>query len=293
MSRNKLKGLLLSKTAINYKGKKSMKSMKNRKFKTYSVKGLILVALAFVFLNLSWKTSNNTNQQPKNISKDTVTAQITDQVSFGNYVNTLYEETNLKASGLALSVFEKAVTGFMNLKNDHALSDTKSVVTIVDFTKPSTEKRMWIVDLKNKTLLLNTYVAHGQGSGGNMATNFSNVAESHQSSLGFYIASETYFGKHGLSLKLDGQDKGVNDLARNRAIVVHGASYVSEDFIKSTGRLGRSFGCPAVPEALNAKVIDLIKGKTCFFINGNSDKYQSNLLATNTLDQNFSDVASL
>nr|WP_294896023.1 murein L,D-transpeptidase catalytic domain family protein [uncultured Pedobacter sp.] len=268
--------------------------MRNRKFKIYSVKGLTLLAFGFMFLNLSWKTSKDlTTNQPKNTLKDSTSAQASEQVSFSNYVNALYQESNLKASGLALSVFEKACTGFVNLKNEHLLSDAKSIVTIVDFSKPSTEKRMWIVDLKNKTLLLNTYVAHGQGSGDDLATNFSNVAESHQSSLGFYIASETYLGKHGLSLKLDGQDKGINDLARERAIVVHGASYVSEDFIKSTGRLGRSFGCPAVPEALNAKIIDLIKGKTCFFINGNSDKYKSNLLSENNLDQGFKDLASL
>lgn len=270
-----------------------MRFMRNRKFRTYSIKSLMFLAVGLMFLNLSWKTSTTqTTNQPKKILKDSTNAEVNEQISFTNFVNTLYEETNLKASNLALPVFEKAVTGFMNLKNQNALSNTKNIVTIIDFTKPSTEKRMWIVDLKSKTLLLNTYVAHGQGSGANIADSFSNVAESHQSSLGFYIASETYFGKHGLSLKLDGQDKGINDLARERAIVVHGASYVSENFIKSTGRLGRSFGCPAVSEELNAKVIELIKGKTCFFINGNSDKYKTNLLATNTLT-NISNLASL
>ena len=269
-----------------------MRFMKNRKFKIYSAKGLTLVALSFMFLSLSWKTSNDTTTNSASISKDSVTRATAD-LSFSNNVNLVYEETNLKASGLAFSVFEKAVTGFMNMKNQHILSDNKNIVTIVDFTKASTEKRMWIVDLAKKTLLLNTYVAHGQGSGDNMATDFSNVAESHQSSLGFYVANETYFGKHGLSLKLDGQDKGVNDLARARAIVIHGAKYVSEGFIKSTGRLGRSYGCPAVSEELNAKVIGLIKGKTCFFINGNSQRYTSNLLATVNLVQNFTATASL
>lgn len=264
--------------------------MKNKKLKTYSVKGLVLLAFGIMFLNLSWKTSKD---QPINTLKDSISTPVKMQVSFTDYIDALYKETNLKAAGLAFPVFEKAVIGFMNMKNQHRLNDDKNVVTIVDFTKPSTSKRMWIVDIQKKEVLLNTYVAHGQGSGGNMATDFSNVAESHQSSLGFYIANETYFGKHGLSLKLDGQDKGINDLARARAIVVHGASYVSEGFIKNTGRLGRSFGCPAVSEALNAKVIDLIKGKTCFFINGSSDKYNSNLLATNNLDQSFRDIASL
>ncbi len=269
-----------------------MRFMKNRRFKTYSVKGLMFLAVGLMFLNLSWKTSKDTIAKSSISLKDTVAA-VTAEISFSNYVNTLYSETNLKASGLALPVFEKAITGFMNMKNQHKLSAKKSIITIVDFTKPSTEKRMWIVDLADKKLLLNTYVAHGQGSGANMATSFSNIEESHQSSLGFYIANETYFGKHGLSLKLDGQDKGVNDLARNRAIVVHGASYVSENFIKSTGRLGRSYGCPAVSEELNATVIGLIKGKTCFFINGNSDNYKSSLLATNTLTQNFNGSSSL
>lgn len=266
--------------------------MRNKKFKIYPIKGLTLVALGFMFINLSWKTASTTPAKKATSANDSTT-QVTAQISFSNYVNLVYEQTNLKVYGLGLSVFEKAVAGFMNLKNQQLLNNSKSIVTIVDFTKASTEKRMWIVDLKNKTLLLNTYVAHGQGSGANLATSFSNVAESHQSSLGFFIASETYFGKHGLSLKLDGQDKGINDLARARAIVIHGAKYVSENFIKSTGRLGRSFGCPAVSEELNEKVIGLIKGKTCFFINGNSEEYTSSLLATNSLAQNFTDLASL
>lgn len=269
-----------------------MRYMKSRKFKVYSIKSLMLLAFGLMFLNLSWKTSKDTiTNSPTNL-KDTVT-QVTAKISFSDYVNTLYSETDLEKSGLAHSVFEKAMTGFTNMKNQQKLSTEKSIITIVDFTKASTEKRMWIVDLANKKLLLNTYVAHGQGSGANMATSFSNVEESHQSSLGFYIANETYFGKHGLSLKLDGQDKGLNDLARNRAIVVHGASYVSENFIKNTGRLGRSFGCPAVSEELNATVIGLIKGKTCFFINGNSNNYKSSLLATNTIGQNFNGSTAL
>lgn len=266
--------------------------MRNRKFKTYSTKGLMLLAFGFMFLNLSWTTSNN-HQSTTLTLKDSTVAPVAATISFSNYVNAFYEETKLNATGLSLPVFEKALTGFMNMKNQSLLSKDKSVLTIVDFTKSSTQKRMWIVDLKNRTLLLNTYVAHGQGSGEDMATSFSNIPESHQSSLGFYIAGETYFGKHGLSLKLDGQDKGINDLARERAIVLHGASYVSEDFIKNNGRLGRSFGCPAVSKELNDKVITLIKDKTCFFINGNSDNYKSALLAKNTLDQNFSDLASL
>ncbi|MFC5282175.1 murein L,D-transpeptidase catalytic domain family protein [Pedobacter alpinus] len=267
-----------------------MKFIRNKRFKTYSVKGLIVCTFVLTFLSLSWKTSKDKPTiSATNSVHDSISNIVNNEISFTNLVNDLYKDADLKKANLALPVFEKALIGFVNLKSKNALNENKDILTIVDFTKPSTEKRMWIVDLKNKTLLLNTHVAHGQGSGADMATNFSNIAESHQSSLGFYIASETYFGKHGLSLKLDGQDKGINDLARERAIVVHGAKYVSENFIKSTGRLGRSYGCPAVSEELNAKVIELIKGKTCFFINGNSKNYQSALL-DNT---NMSDIVSI
>ncbi len=268
-----------------------MNLMRNKKFKSYSLKSLLLIAFAIIFLNLSWKTPKADGTVKA--KADTVTFVKETPFSFTNFASDIYTDAQLAESNLDLTVFEKALAGFVNLNEQHLLNADKNIITIVDFTKPSTSKRMWIVDLKNKALLLNTYVAHGQGSGENMATNFSNVAESHQSSLGFFIASETYFGKHGLSLKLDGQDKGINDLARNRAIVVHGASYVSEDFIKRTGRLGRSFGCPAVSEKLNAKVIELIKGKTCFFINGKSDSYRSNLLSSNHINENNQTVASL
>lgn len=259
---------------------------KNKKLKLVSVKAVIILIFGLTFLNLSWKTSKDTKLDlHSEISEDSVAITTPSaEVLFNNFVNDVYEKAQLQKANLALPVFEKAMTGFLNLKSIKALNSDKEIITVVDFSKASTSKRMWIVDVKNKTLLLNTYVAHGQGSGGDMATNFSNVAESHQSSLGFYVTNETYFGKHGLSLKLDGFDKGVNDLARNRAIVIHGAKYVSEDFIKRTGRLGRSFGCPAVSEELNEKVIELIKNKTCLFINGSSQSYQSNLLDYTTLD---------
>ena len=111
-----------------------------------------------------------------------------------------------------------------------------------------------------------------------MATNFSNLANSHQSSLGFYITSETYFGKHGLSIKLEGMDKGYNTNARDRAVVIHGAEYVSQSFINQHGRLGRSHGCPALPLELTKTIIDTIKGQTCLYINGPAANYTSNYL---------------
>ncbi len=251
----------------------------NRKrLKVYSVTGILSCAIFLNFLNVSWKT-DRTGVAVADIA-DIADKKVEKSNDLSNYIQQLYSNLQLDSSNLSKNVFEKALVGYLNLKEQNLLSSSKDILTIVDFSRSSTTKRMWIIDLKNKQILLNTYVAHGQGSGADLATSFSNTAESHQSSLGFYVTSETYFGKHGLSLKLDGLDKGINDEARERAIVVHGAEYVSESFIKQTGRLGRSFGCPAVPAALNSTVINFIKDKTCLFINGKSTTYQSAYLNT-------------
>lgn len=151
----------------------------------------------------------------------------------------------------------------------------KPLLTVIDFTLPSTEKRLWVIDVEKREILLHSVVAHGRNTGELMATNFSNTPESFQSSLGFYKTAETYQGKHGYSLRLDGLEKGFNDQARARAIVIHGADYAREEFAKTTGRLGRSLGCPALPPELSAKVIDLIKDGSLLFIYGNDSKYLS------------------
>lgn len=261
---------------------------RRKKLKVYSITGILSALVLFILPNISWKSVKENNKSTNTIGTiDSLITSPQEVITFNNFVNDIYESADLQASGLALPVFEKAITGFYNLKSNNYLNSTKDVLTIVDFTLSSKNKRMWIIDLKSKSILLNTYVAHGQGSGEDMAKAFSNISESHQSSLGFFVTNETYFGKHGLSLRLDGFDKGVNNLARNRAIVVHGASYVSESFIKQHGRLGRSYGCPAVPEELNNTVIELIKDKTCLFINGNSEQYQSQFLDKKLLETNF------
>jgi hypothetical protein len=135
-----------------------------------------------------------------------------------------------------------------------------STLTVIDYSKPSSEKRLWVFDLKSHELVYEELVAHGQGSGLNMATQFGNEAETHRTSLGLFRTDTTYIGKNGYSLRLDGLDKGLNDQARDRAIVMHGAPYVSDTFVKSTGRLGRSWGCPAVSTAVAKQLIDRVKG---------------------------------
>jgi hypothetical protein len=133
-------------------------------------------------------------------------------------------------------------------------------LTVIDYSKASTAKRLWVYDLTTHELLFEERVAHGQGSGGDFATEFSNDADSHQTSLGLFVTGTTYVGKNGYSLRLDGLDRGVNDRARERAIVMHGAPYVSDRFVAATGRLGRSWGCPAVRDEAARELIDRVKG---------------------------------
>lgn len=132
-------------------------------------------------------------------------------------------------------------------------------LAVIDFSRPSTEPRLWIFDLHQQSLVLEELVAHGQGSGDDVATLFSNVSGSHQSSIGLFRTQESYFGQHGYSLRMDGLEPGVNDLARERAIVIHGADYVTPDWIEQYGRLGRSHGCPAVSRDVADLVVDSLK----------------------------------
>lgn len=138
--------------------------------------------------------------------------------------------------------------------------DAPATLTVIDYSKPSSEKRLWVFDLKSRELIYEELVAHGQGSGANIATAFSNEDESHRTSLGLFKTDTTYVGKNGYSLRLDGLDRGINDRARDRAIVMHGAPYVSEEFVKANGRLGRSWGCPAVSATVAKQLIDRVKG---------------------------------
>lgn len=173
---------------------------------------------------------------------------------------------------LPLDVFSLAITGY-NKIND---IKKKNLITIIDFSKPSSEKRFFVIDIIKKQLLFQTFVAHGKNSGDKSATTFSNKTESLKSSLGFYLTAQTYTGKHGYSLKLDGLEKGINDNARAREIVIHGADYVSQEFINKYGRLGRSWGCPALPVEISKEIINLISNGSCIFIYGADSYYTKN-----------------
>ena len=137
--------------------------------------------------------------------------------------------------------------------------DAPDTLTVIDYSRPSTEERLWVFDLRAHELLYEELVAHGQGTGANLAKKFSNDNESHQTSLGLFVTGSTYVGKNGYSLRLDGLDEGVNHRARERAIVMHGAPYVSAEFAKANGRLGRSWGCPDVSNEVARPLIDRVK----------------------------------
>jgi hypothetical protein len=228
--------------------------------------------LLFSITIISWKPVDpkptNTVTKPANSAK----------ALFERYADEIYQEASLQNAGLEEAVFEKAFTGYINIKFINKLPESSNIITIIDYNKPSREKRMWIVDLLTRHLLIHTWVAHGIGSGDDKATFFSNDNDSHASSIGFYLTDNVYMGKHGRSLHLDGLDEGFNDLARFREIVVHAAPYVSESSINKLGYLGRSWGCPAVSPKVISKVIGDIEGKTVMFINGNDSSYSSKYL---------------
>lgn len=163
-------------------------------------------------------------------------------------------------------VFLKAFLGYSNLQRAGKLEHSAGILTVCDFSLSSTKKRLWVIDMNSKKVLFNELVAHGKNTGEEFATNFSNTESSLQSSMGFYITESTYNGSNGYSLKLIGMDKGYNDNAYKRAIVMHGADYISENFIKAQNRIGRSWGCPAVARELAEPIINTIKGQNVLFI---------------------------
>jgi hypothetical protein len=181
-------------------------------------------------------------------------------------VAALYQSLDLQGNEAPpFDVFSAGLAGYQELETQYNLA-AKSILTLIDFRRSANEKRLWVIDLKNKKLLYHSLTAHGRNSGDIFARSFSNTPNSNQSSLGFYVTGKTYIGKHGVSLKLHGVETGFNDNAEARAIVMHGADYVSESFIKKYGRLGRSLGCPAVPMELHKKIIAHLAEGTCLFI---------------------------
>ncbi|MDO7845764.1 murein L,D-transpeptidase catalytic domain family protein [Hymenobacter sp. M29] len=191
------------------------------------------------------------------------------QAAFEQQAALLYAKLKLADTGLTLPVFREGLVGYYNLRRDSHRAGSPPVLTLIDFGRPSQQKRLWVIDVAHAKVLFHTLVAHGKASGGDVPVAFSNRDGSEMSSLGFYrTAPTTYTGKHGLSLKIQGLDPGFNSNAESRAVVVHGADYVCEDFVKAHGRLGRSQGCPALPVAETAAIVKTIRGGSVVYLHG-------------------------
>jgi hypothetical protein len=231
---------------------------------------ILLLAYAFFTILFSrqaaadhYKTVNTSVLPVANNSKEFNVGILT-PVNFEDSIRVLYDYIGLANHGLEYDVFRMGIIGYHALSDEGVLNN-KSILTIIDFSQPSTQKRFYTIDLVNLKLQYHTYVAHGRNTGENLAKQFSNKQYSNQSSLGFYVTGETYIGSKGFSLKLDGKEENYNDRIRERAVVIHDADYVSEQWIKRYGRLGRSQGCPALPKAISKQIINTIKNRTAIF----------------------------
>lgn len=187
-------------------------------------------------------------------------------------IKELYSELNAAQYDLSFTAFRYAYIGYQTMKKQHRLNN-KELFSIIDFTKDCNSKRFYTIDLEKMKIAYYTYVAHGKKSGERMATSFSDAVESNKSSIGFYITGNTYNGGNGYSLILHGDEKGYNSNLAKRSVVVHAADYANEDYIARNGRMGRSLGCPALPENIYKQVIETIKEKTMIFAYYNDAKY--------------------
>lgn len=247
----------------------------DKKLKVF-IRIILLIGCTWGVLSFSSDSANHRDQTERiEADNEPVLTLPSASLVVENEARRLYHDLELEDSGVTYPVFQQAYIGYINLKKSGKAASDVSILSIADFSKSSKTKRLWIMDIQSRKLLLNTWVAHGKASGGDIPTSFSNLPNSHQSSLGFYLTGEVYYGKHGRSLRLDGMDKGFNSRARERAIVIHGADYVSQKAINGLNRLGRSFGCPAVASELSDQVIDWIKNKTVFYIHAEQANYHS------------------
>lgn len=191
-------------------------------------------------------------------SSDTVTNQASKDSS--DWLNQEAKVINAQATNLDPNVLKLGLTAYIKARQEGL--DDKQLLTIVDYSKPSTENRLWVVDLKDNKVLFNTLVAHGKNSGTVNSTSFSNQFNSLKSSLGVFLTAQAYTGGDGYSLRMQGLESGVNDNAYQRNVVFHGAWYVSEAMAKARGMLGRSWGCMAVSQDTIRPLVNTIKDGT-------------------------------
>ena len=231
---------------------------------------ILLAVFAITTSFYSYSDRSNIVTAHQNIKKDTVSSfaslPLKTEIKNISNVDILYSSLDFNGNTLNKDVFDKAFLGFENLKKSGKLNPETHLLTVCDFSLSSNSKRLWVIDTNEKKILFNTLVAHGKNTGEEFAEHFSNTESSYASSLGFYITDATYNGDNGYSLRLLGMDKGYNDAALQRAIVMHGADYVSESFAAQHKRIGRSWGCPAIPREVAEPIINTIKEHNVLFI---------------------------
>ena len=242
--------------------------MQQLKKKHWSFQALALIGI-MICMSFAFTRANSTDANKH--SGNVVTATVNKAKSLIEQKMGLYDSLELETKGLSREAFAYALAGYNNLLSTGKIVKD-NLLSILDFSMPSGKKRLFVIDIASGELVYNTYAAHGRNSGSAMATSFSNQPNSFKSSLGFYITGETYNGKHGESLRLNGEEKGFNDNALARGIVIHSAAYADESIVASQGFIGRSQGCPALPQNISKEVISTIKNGSCLFLYS-PDKY--------------------
>lgn len=245
-----------------------MQKLKKLKNKHWSYQALVVLGM-MVSMSFGFTKTVSTTTAVTATSETTVKAAaasiVTEKMG-------LYESLDLGSLGLSREAFEYGLTGYKRLLDEGKIAKD-NLLSILDFSLPSGKKRLFVIDISSGELVFNTYAAHGKNSGASVATEFSNQANSFKSSLGFYVTGGTYNGKHGTSLRLNGEEEGINDNAMARGIVMHSASYVDEAIVASQGYIGRSQGCPALPGYIYKEVINKIKDGSCLFLYSPSKGY--------------------
>jgi hypothetical protein len=228
---------------------------------------LFISSIVISLIHLSFGFAKNTSHMARQLfsAGDSVIHATSDSLFFSPEIKSVYDSLQLNLRGLSREAYDYAKKGLEQLAAQGRIMN-QSIISIVDFSLPSTEKRLFVIDLNHYKILFNTLVAHGRNSGKEMAFAFSNQHSSYKSSPGFYTTTETYIGKNGYSLRLAGLETGINDNALERGIVIHGADYVNEQLANTQGYIGRSQGCPAVPAQQAIPLINQIKNGTLLFI---------------------------
>lgn len=231
---------------------------------------ILMLKLILSLLTIVSPVNPATQGAVENEPADAAQVRLVDGFTPFTEASVLFDRLGLLEEEVEYEAFELALEGYRKIEDR-----SKEILTLIDYSKSSAVERLFVIDMENEQVLFKSHVAHGRNSGDEFATSFSNVDGSYKSSPGFYITEGTYHGRNGYSLIIDGLEKGINDKAKQRAIVVHGSKYVAPSIAQKLGKVGRSLGCPALPYAVTKEIIDTIKGGSVIFIYPGTEDYAS------------------